>query len=339
MKLKKLNSEGFSHDIILVMVVVLVAIVGVAHLVGSHADQIDNQTNSAGATSLKKWSGWQSIGAGNTIQTPAVTATPESNSTGTLFQDTWNGTAWSGEHNIDGLIKNPGVVTVGNDTDIFGGYIESGAANGELVEKTSVNSGNWSNWQQVPQGTSQFSPALTAFNSTQFGIYAVGCDGIPIKGGNLCQNVWDGTAWEGWQNIGGDSLSGPAVATDSSGTSYLFIRGTGNAVYENISSGGKGWQGWQSIGGDTTATPAVVTVGSKKVYVFTRGSDNSNYMNYWDGSSWSGWQSLGGTDLIPPVTGDNQPPLPGLAATVYGKNKIAVYSIGANGQVYQDEQK
>ena len=40
MKIKKLNARGFSHDIVLVLFVVVFAIGGVAYLVASHADAL-----------------------------------------------------------------------------------------------------------------------------------------------------------------------------------------------------------------------------------------------------------------------------------------------------------
>ena len=43
-KMKKLNSYGFSHDILAVFIVLIVAILGVGYLVASHADQLP-QTN------------------------------------------------------------------------------------------------------------------------------------------------------------------------------------------------------------------------------------------------------------------------------------------------------
>ncbi len=45
--MRKLNNKGFTHDIVLVMVVVVVAIVGVAYVVGSHADNITPLTTSS----------------------------------------------------------------------------------------------------------------------------------------------------------------------------------------------------------------------------------------------------------------------------------------------------
>jgi hypothetical protein len=39
MKLKKLNSQGFSHDVIAILFVAVFAIGGVGYLVGTHADQ------------------------------------------------------------------------------------------------------------------------------------------------------------------------------------------------------------------------------------------------------------------------------------------------------------
>ena len=205
------------------------------------------------------------------------------------------------------------------------------------MESTNNGGSTWSTWQTIPQGDTNFNAAVTALNSSEYAVYTNGCAGVVMKGQNICQNVWTGSSWSGWQNIGGNALSAPAVATSQNGTSYLFIQGSNGVVYENVSSG-KGWTGWQSIGGDATTTPAAVAIGNKKVEVFIRQADNSNYGNTWNGTSWTGWVPLGGTDLTPPANGDSQPALPGLAATTFGKhnNKIAIFTVGTNNQIFED---
>src|SRR4051812_12868113 len=47
MKITKLNARGFSHDLLLIAIVVVVAISGVAFLVGTHANSLNAKTVSS----------------------------------------------------------------------------------------------------------------------------------------------------------------------------------------------------------------------------------------------------------------------------------------------------
>src|ERR1017187_3932042 len=75
MKFKKLNMRGFSHDLVIVVVVVLVAVIGVGYKVASHAAEVapDLGVNTAsGASCAGGLSGWASEGLGSSSETVNV---------------------------------------------------------------------------------------------------------------------------------------------------------------------------------------------------------------------------------------------------------------------------
>jgi hypothetical protein len=99
----------------------------------------------------------------------------------------------------------------------------------------------------------------------------------------------------GFENLGGDLASGPAVAHTGSGRLEVFIRGKHNHDLVQRSWNGSRWSGWKNLGGDLASAPAVVHTGSGRLEVFIRGKHNNDLVQRsWNGRRWSGWKNLGG---------------------------------------------
>ena len=99
----------------------------------------------------------------------------------------------------------------------------------------------------------------------------------------------------GFEHLGGDLASGPAVAHTGSGRLEVFIRGKHNNELVQRSWNGSSWSGWKNLGGDLASAPAVVHTGSGRLEVFIRGKHNNELVQRsWNGSSWSGWKNLSG---------------------------------------------
>lgn len=67
------------------------------------------------------------------------------------------------------------------------------------------------------------------------------------------KSVWwkrsEGATWSGWEDIGGQALSG--VAAEWRGNSLVVaVKGTDGALWHNYSSDGITWAGWGSLGGE-----------------------------------------------------------------------------------------
>ena len=111
--------------------------------------------------------------------------------------------------------------------------------------------------------------------------------------------TFDGTNWSSWQTVGGASFSDPdgatfqnGVTSSVNGNTFLFVRGTDNALWYNTFNG-TSWVGWSSLGGVLNSAP-----GSSQwfgnIYVFVRGTDNALWYRTFNGETWSNWISLGG---------------------------------------------
>lgn len=59
---------------------------------------------------------------------------------------------------------------------------------------------------------------------------------------------FNGTAWSGWENLGGSLTSGPDAASWASGRLDIFVRGPGNGLYHMVGGSG-GWSSWGKPGG------------------------------------------------------------------------------------------
>jgi hypothetical protein len=102
MKIIKLNSRGFSQDLLLIAIVVIVAISGVAFLVGSHADSLaSSKITDPNAISCKILNVPEKFTAGTVIR-PKVSFTNSSNKRiavkglGAIISFTSNGTSSKG---------------------------------------------------------------------------------------------------------------------------------------------------------------------------------------------------------------------------------------------------
>jgi hypothetical protein len=101
-------------------------------------------------------------------------------------------------------------------------------------------------------------------------------------------NQWNGSSWEGWENLGGSFGSMPSVSPWGSGFSCLGT-GTDGQIYHKSWSPSGDWQpSWQSIGTGFNSAPTTIGWGSG-FQCFGRRSDGI-YQRSWGGSSWSdGW--------------------------------------------------
>ena len=128
---------------------------------------------------------------------------------------------------------------------------------------------------------------------------------------------WNGSAWGGWESLGGVITSNITAACWGPNRIDCFARGTDNAMYHKWWNGST-WGGWESLGGIITTPPKVVSWGSNRLDVFARGTDNAMYHKWWNGSAWGGWESLGG------ILTSN------ISATSWAANRLDCFVLGTN---------
>jgi hypothetical protein len=79
--------------------------------------------------------------------------------------------------------------------------------------------------------------------------------------------------WNGWQDLGGTIVSGPAVSSWAQNRLDVFAKGTDNQLYHKWWDGSS-WHPWQKLGGTFKDSPAAVSWGQNRIDVFVRGMDD-----------------------------------------------------------------
>lgn len=146
---------------------------------------------------------------------------------------------------------------------------------------------------------------------------------------HMYQRFWDGQRWSGWQALGGDLASGPALASWNEGRLDCFARGMFQNlihVWWEVSSG---WSAWQDMGPilptryDIQFEPAAVSWGPNRIDVFAVKADDGHMIHcWWDGSRWNGWEDMGGILTAAPTVLSR------------GVNRLDCFGRGTDGQVY-----
>jgi hypothetical protein len=127
--------------------------------------------------------------------------------------------------------------------------------------------------------------------------------------------------WSGWESLGGVLYDGSAPAASSWGSGRLdvFVRGTGNGLYQKYFNGT--WSGWISHGGVLTSSPAAVSWGPNRIDVFAKSKNNTLIHKWYDGR-WSGWEDLGGSITDAPT------------ASSWGNGRLDVFVRGSDGALH-----
>jgi len=187
-------------------------------------------------------------------------------------------------------------------TGVYGSRIDvvvRGADN-RIYHKYYKSVGGWSGWLSLGGATND-QPAV-ALAGAYLHVVVRGTDnGIYHKKFVLPDGPWDAS----WTNVGGATLSTPALAKGP--FLYLFVRGTDNGIYCKYWSGG--WvASWSSVPGATNDIPAsCVDSYYGTLLLVVRGTDNGIYEKR--GSippggwplTWSGWTKLPGATISPPT--------------------------------------
>ena len=127
-------------------------------------------------------------------------------------------------------------------------------------------------WTRVGGALSSSPSAVPATNgqcTSRADVFALGADGA----------VWEHLAGS-WRRLGGASVSAPAALRLPGGQTDVFVRGTDDALWQNIRpASGTAWSGWRRIGGRLTSAPtaAVLPVTPTARAVYALGGNGSLY--------------------------------------------------------------
>jgi len=115
----------------------------------------------------------------------------------------------------------------------------------------------------------QYAPAAASWGANRLDIIAV-----RAGDGHLLQAWWDGTRWNGWQDLGGTLNATPAIVAGGVNQLACFGRGTDGQVYQKRWDGAR-WGDWQGLGGMALASAPAAALGGAGITLFSRGTDGA----------------------------------------------------------------
>jgi len=232
--------------------------------------------------------GWSSLG-GTLNSSPAASSWGTSRvdvfargTDNTLYQRTWNGTAWSAWASLGGgLTSSPAAVSWStNRIDVFVRGTDMA-----LYHRWWTGT-SWSSWESLG-GRLTSAPAVTSWSSGRLDVFVRGTDNA------LYHKWWGGSGWSGWETLGGTLASDPGGVSSAPGRISVVVEGTDNAVYLK-SWTGTAWAAWSKLGGTATSAPQAASCAAGHFDVFVRGTDAALYQLGFNGTSWLPWVRVGG---------------------------------------------
>jgi peptidoglycan/xylan/chitin deacetylase (PgdA/CDA1 family) len=148
-----------------------------------------------------------------------------------------------------------------------------------LWARTLPFGGSWSGWIDLG-GRLSSGPSAASGASGRVDVYVAGTD----------HAVWRRTrsagAWSGWRSLGGRTYTAPAATGNpQGGEAWVFVRGTNDVLYLNMSAVATGWR---SLGGVLIDAPAAASVPGR-ADVVVRGTDKALWSRLYRNGAWSGW--------------------------------------------------
>ena len=223
---------------------------------------------------------------------------------GSIYHKYWDGSSWQPQGDtMDNLgdgtqfLHGPAAVSWGpNRTDIF-------AINDDYKMVHQYWDGTtWlSEWESLSDNEFTDTPTAISWGANRLDIF-----GVEYETGALLHNVWDGSQWSGWENLGTASatvgFTGTVAATSWSVNRIDIVAlGTDGAYYYKFYDGSK-WQpsedSFIAKGGSFASSPSVVSWGVDRLDMYGVGSDSMLKHMTWYGSGWypdfASWETLGG---------------------------------------------
>jgi hypothetical protein len=216
------------------------------------------------------WSGWEDL-LGQLTSAPAAASWQENRldcfvrgTKNHMWHKSWDGAAWSVWVDLGGPPAPP-IVAGDHLLALVAHPVGPMVSFGELAS----------------------APAAVSWGQDRIDCFARGTDQ------HLWHKWWDGSAWHGWEDLGGTLASAPAVASWGPNRLDCFVQGPANHLWHKWWDGAA-WSTWEDLGGDLTSAPAVASATKNRLECFVRGTDNHLWRAGWNGSDWSTWEDLGG---------------------------------------------
>jgi hypothetical protein len=164
--------------------------------------------------------------------------------------------SWSGWTEVpgDGRTGGDGPAAVMYRNDLYVFFL---GPTGLIYVNRATAGRTWGGWTEVPGngvGTKGLAAAVLApiVRPDELELFVRGTDG------RIYINTLTGTSWSGWTEVPGGGITTHGPAATAFGYLYLYVRGVGGGVFENVHAADTGaWSGWTELPGNgfTTAAP------------------------------------------------------------------------------------
>jgi hypothetical protein len=225
------------------------------------------------------WSNWESLGGQLTSGPGAVSRDGSTvdvvarGADNSVVHWSWNGTSWSSDNLGGNITSDPDMASWGSSRlDVFARGIDN------ALWHRYWNGGSWSPWESLGGSLASGPSAVSWGAENRIDVVARATNGSVIHW------WWTGSAWSS-DNLGGNILGDPEIASWSYGRLDVFARGTNNELWHKYydTYRGASWTAWESLGGLLFSSPSAVSWGTNRIDVIARASDNS--LNHsWFGS-------------------------------------------------------
>jgi len=171
--------------------------------------------------------------------------------------------------------------------------------------------------------------SATAWSRGRYDIFVVGG-----RGRRVWHQTRSGTRWMGWEDLGGEFFSAPAVTSWGDGRLDVFVAAAGESIQQRycqttdgpLACRGSSWSSeWYTIPGRPPpgfiGDPVANSPAFDQIDIAVLGRDGAIWYVSWQ-SGWGGWQSLGGQFA-------SQPAL----ATANGRTEV--FALDARGTLWR----
>jgi serine/threonine protein kinase len=214
-----------------------------------HLGHIGQRGTTAGAS----WSGWASLG-GSLAGPPAAALDsaghPEVVAVATnlhLVHDYYANGSWAGWSPLPGGPLFAGVPAIGMNQD---GRLEvlARSTDGDLLHvwQQSQDPTRWGGPLRIVENALTSDPAV--YNANGHRLEAFAADHNEGVSHSFQTSPAAGTAWTGWEPLGGSAGSAPATLLTPS-LAEIFVRARDGAIQYDRWTAAHGWSGWKSLGG------------------------------------------------------------------------------------------
>lgn len=214
----------------------------------------------------------------------------------------WNGSITSSLSSISSENDTLLVFGRGSDTGLW--YLEGDGS-------------NWKDWQTLGGSMLSSSPSAVALNNGNIMVFVRG----PEYSKALWFANWNGTGWNGPQQIGGELTSGPSALTLNNGTMMVFGRGSDLGLWYSTGNGSE-WKPWNRLSNTPiTSSPSAVATSNGSILIFVRGEDHHLKYSILDKEGLR-WNDLGGRLTSAP------------SAVVANNGTVIVFARGADNSLW-----